>query len=148
MFARTSRARWVEKVVKRRDPSRVHDGKVQSGNLARVVRRAERPGEPSAVLQGVDAADLRKDVVRELRLESANRIFQPAMPEVAAAWIREDTVANIAAIAVVRVARSRSPKTPSRLRTSRFSMLSDMRCSRLPALRPAPGRHRRTARRR
>jgi len=58
MFARTSRARWVEKVVKRRDPSRVHDGKVQSGNLARVVRRAERPGEPSAIVQGVNAADL------------------------------------------------------------------------------------------
>src|SRR5882672_7120851 len=56
--ARASRARWVEKGVNSRDPPRVHDGNVQSGDLARLVRRAECPGEPPTILRGVNAADL------------------------------------------------------------------------------------------
>src|SRR6202012_3003496 len=48
---------------------------------------------PPTILQGVNAADLRKDMVRELYLEGDNRIFQPAMPNVPAAWIGEDAVA-------------------------------------------------------
>ena len=55
--------------------------------------RAERPGEPSAVLQGVNAADLRKHMVRELRLEGDNRIFQRSMPDMPAARIGEEAVA-------------------------------------------------------
>ena len=57
------------------------------------MRRAERPGEPSAILQGVNAADLGKDMVRELRLEGDHRIFHPAVPDVPAAWIGEEAVA-------------------------------------------------------
>jgi hypothetical protein len=57
------------------------------------VRRAERPGQPSAILQGIDVADLRKDMIRELRLEGDNRIFQRAMPDVPAARIGKEAIA-------------------------------------------------------
>jgi len=78
--ARASRARWVEKGVNSRDPPRVHDGNVQSGDLARLVRRAECPGEPLTILRGVNVADLRKYVVRELCLEGDNRIVHGSSP--------------------------------------------------------------------
>ena len=43
-------------------------------------------------------------MIRELRLEGDNRIFQPAMPNVAAAWIGEEAVAI-----EYRLDRSRAP---------------------------------------
>lgn len=57
------------------------------------MRRNERPDEPSAILQGVNTADLRKDMARELRLEGDNRIFRPATPDVPVARIGEEAVA-------------------------------------------------------
>jgi hypothetical protein len=44
-------------------------------------------------LQRVNAAHLRKQMVRVLRLKGDNRIFQPVMAEVPAAWIGEEAVA-------------------------------------------------------
>jgi len=78
--ARASRARWVEKGLNCRDPPRVHDGNVQSGELARLVPLAQCPGEPPTILRGVNAADLRKHVVRKLCLECDNRIVQGSIP--------------------------------------------------------------------
>jgi hypothetical protein len=108
-----SRTRWIEKGVKRRDPPLVHDDNTKSSDPARFVRRAERPGKPTAILHGINAADLRKDMVRELRLEGDNYIFHSAMPDVPAAWIGEEAVAIEYRLdrgrAPYRVARS--PKT-------------------------------------
>jgi len=79
--ARASRARWVEKGLNCRDPPRVHDGNVQSGELARLVPRAQCPGEPPTILRGVNAADLRKHVVRERCLDDDNRIREGFLTE-------------------------------------------------------------------
>jgi hypothetical protein len=109
--ARVSRARWVEKSVERRDPPRVYDGNVQSGDPARFVRRAGCPGEPPTILHGVNAADLRKLMVRELRLEGGNRIVQRSMADMLPCGSQKrQSRSNIASIAVVRRAGSRSPK--------------------------------------
>ena len=75
-------------------------------------RQAECPGEPPIILQGVNAADLRKHVVRELCLEGDNRIVQGSMSDMLAERIGEEAIAiEYASIAVVRRAGSRSPKT-------------------------------------
>ena len=51
------------------------------------------PGEPRIILRGVNAADLRKHVVRELCLEGDNRIVQGSMSDMLAAWIGEEAIA-------------------------------------------------------
>src|SRR5258707_10067941 len=82
--ARASRARWVEKGVNRRDPPRVHDGNVQSGDLARLVRRAGGPGEPLTILGGGNVADIRKYGVRQMGLAGDNRIARGSSAPVGA----------------------------------------------------------------
>jgi hypothetical protein len=61
-----------------------------------VIRRGAFDGpnaQASAVVQGVDGADLRKNMVRKLSLKGDYRVLQLAMPDVPAAWIGEYAVA-------------------------------------------------------